>query len=132
MGKAAGFLEYERKTGAVRAPKERIQDFREFHESLPLEEQKLQGARCMDCGVPFCQFGGMLGGMASGCPLHNLVPEFNDLVYLSLIHIFPGRTRKMWPGPLISDWRRPWMSGCCWKSLAASWKKASLGRQRFR
>ena len=66
MGKAAGFLEYERKTGAVRAPKERIQDFREFHESLPLEEQKLQGARCMDCGVPFCQFGGMLGGMASG------------------------------------------------------------------
>ena len=107
MGKAAGFLEYERKTGAVRAPKERIQDFREFHESLPLEEQKLQGARCMDCGVPFCQFGGMLGGMASGCPLHNLVPEFNDLVYrgnleaawqrLKKTHCFPEFTSRVCP-----------------------------------
>lgn len=81
MGKATGFLEYERKTGTCRPVRERLGDFREFHESLPLREQKLQGARCMECGIPFCQFGAMLNGMASGCPLHNLIPEFNDLVY---------------------------------------------------
>lgn len=107
MGKATGFLEYERKTGPVRAPEERIQDFREFHESLPSKEQQLQGARCMECGIPFCQFGNMLAGMASGCPLHNLVPEFNDLVYrdnlegayqrLQKTNCFPEFTSRVCP-----------------------------------
>lgn len=63
------------------APKERIKHFREFHVPLSEEEQRRQGARCMECGVPFCQAGVMIEGMASGCPLHNLVPEWNDLVY---------------------------------------------------
>lgn len=107
MGKAAGFLEYMRKTGPCRPPKERIGDFKEFHELLPLGEQKLQGARCMECGIPFCQFGAILGGMASGCPLHNLVPEFNDLVYrgnlegayqrLQQTNCFPEFTSRVCP-----------------------------------
>jgi glutamate synthase (NADPH/NADH) small chain len=62
-------------------PKSRIKHFNEFHEHMPKEKQQLQGARCMECGVPFCQAGMMICGMASGCPLHNLVPEWNDLVY---------------------------------------------------
>lgn len=81
MGKPTGFLEYERKTATAQSPKERIQHFHEFHEHLPIEEQQKQGARCMECGVPFCQSGMTIAGMTSGCPLHNLVPEWNDLVY---------------------------------------------------
>ena len=81
MGKVTGFMEIARQTGTQRPPEERIRDFDEFHLPLPLEEQQAQGARCMDCGVPFCQSGMMIGGMASGCPLHNLIPEWNDLVY---------------------------------------------------
>lgn len=81
MGKPTGFMDYERKTGAVLAPKDRIKDFHEFHTPLTREEQQKQGARCMECGVPFCQAGMMIEGMASGCPLHNLIPEWNDLVY---------------------------------------------------
>ena len=81
MGKPTGFLEYERETGCVISPEERIQNFNEFHIPLPLEKQQKQGARCMDCGVPFCQSGMMIGGMVSGCPLNNLVPEWNDLIY---------------------------------------------------
>ena len=81
MGKPTGFLEYERKVGECAAPLERIKNFREFHGNLPKTEQQLQGARCMACGVPFCQAGVMIAGMVSGCPLQNLVPEWNDLVY---------------------------------------------------
>lgn len=81
MGKATGFMEYERKTSAAVTPEERIGNYREFHVPLSRKEQQLQGARCMDCGVPFCQYGEQLMGMAAGCPLHNLVPEWNDLVY---------------------------------------------------
>ena len=81
MGKPTGFLDYERVNAKAEAPKSRIKHFNEFHEYLPEEKQRLQGARCMECGVPFCQAGAMLMGMASGCPLHNLVPEWNDLVY---------------------------------------------------
>ncbi len=81
MGKPTGFLDYDRKTSAAEAPKERIKHFNEFHEHLPMEEQQKQGARCMECGVPFCQAGVTIAGMTSGCPLHNLVPEWNDLVY---------------------------------------------------
>ena len=81
MGKPTGFLEYERKVSTDVSPKQRIKNFNEFHEHLSMEEQQLQGSRCMDCGVPFCQSGVTLCGMTSGCPLHNLVPEWNDLVY---------------------------------------------------
>ncbi len=82
MGKTTGFLEYAREDDKVTEPKERILNFNEFHTPLPLEKQRRQGARCMACGVPFCQAGMMIDGMASGCPLNNLVPEWNDLVYL--------------------------------------------------
>lgn len=82
MGKATGFLEYQRETGTTVSPKERIAGFKEFHLPLSKEKQQVQGARCMACGVPFCQSGMMIGGMVSGCPLNNLVPEFNDLVYM--------------------------------------------------
>ena len=81
MGKPTGFLEYQRQTSATVEPKERIKNFDEFHIPLSREKQQLQGARCMECGVPFCQSGMTLMGMTTGCPLHNLVPEWNDLVY---------------------------------------------------
>ena len=81
MGKSTGFLEYERKDAKQEDPLVRIRDFEEFKKPLSLEEQQKQGARCMDCGVPFCQSGMMIAGMASGCPLHNLVPETNEDVY---------------------------------------------------
>ena len=81
MGKPTGFMEYERKDNAAIEPLERIKNFNEFHEPLSFEKQRCQAARCMDCGVPFCQSGKMLAGMASGCPLNNLIPEWNDLLY---------------------------------------------------
>lgn len=81
MGKATGFMEYEREVSQAIEPKNRIKNFNEFHTPLSEAKQRQQGARCMDCGVPFCQAGMMLGGMAAGCPLNNLIPEWNDLVY---------------------------------------------------
>ncbi|MBQ1472412.1 MAG: NAD(P)-binding protein, partial [Lachnospiraceae bacterium] len=81
MGKATGFMDYERVDANASTPKERIKNFCEFHIALSLEEQKRQAARCMECGVPFCQYGEAIQGMTSGCPLHNLIPEWNDLVY---------------------------------------------------
>lgn len=107
MGKPTGFLDYHRETAKVLPPKVRISNFNEFRIPLNKEKQKLQGARCMACGVPFCQSGMMLGGMASGCPLNNLVPETNDLVYtgnwkqaylrLSKTHSFPEFTSRVCP-----------------------------------
>lgn len=82
MGKPTGFLDYERQDAEAVEPLQRIKNFNEFHTPLTMEEQEEQGARCMACGVPFCQAGMMIGGMASGCPLHNLVPEWNDLLYI--------------------------------------------------
>ena len=81
MGKPTGFLEYTRQGNPSEAPLARIRHYNEFHPRLGREERMRQGARCMDCGVPFCQSGAVLNGMVSGCPLHNLVPEWNDLVY---------------------------------------------------
>lgn len=81
MGKPTGFMEIRRQESRELPPEERIQNFNEFHIPLHRDEQQAQGARCMDCGVPFCQSGMLLGGMASGCPLNNLIPEWNDLVY---------------------------------------------------
>ncbi len=81
MGKPTGFMDYSRQAAEAAPPKERIQNFNEFHTPFSKEEQQSQGARCMACGVPFCQSGMEIMGMVSGCPLHNLVPEWNDLVY---------------------------------------------------
>lgn len=81
MGMSTGFLKYKKRTSEALEPLERIKNFNEFHIALSKEEQMEQGARCMDCGVPFCQSGMEIGGMVSGCPLNNLVPEWNELVY---------------------------------------------------
>lgn len=107
MGKPTGFLDYQRQTSESAEPKARISHFHEFHTPLSEEKQRLQGARCMACGVPFCQSGMMLGGMASGCPLNNLVPEWNDLVYtgnweqaynrLEKTNCFPEFTSRVCP-----------------------------------
>lgn len=80
MGKPTGFLEYKRENAPAVSEKERVKNYNEFHLPLSEEKQQLQGARCMDCGVPFCQSGMMIGGMVSGCPLNNLIPEWNDLI----------------------------------------------------
>ena len=107
MGKPTGFLDYKRENSYEIPPRERIQNFNEFHVPLSLEKQRIQGARCMACGVPFCQAGMMIGGMASGCPLNNLVPEWNDLVYrgsweeaykrLTKTNCFPEFTSRVCP-----------------------------------
>lgn len=109
MGKATGFMEYLREVPGEVRPQERIGSWQEF--AVPLEEEKLrtQGARCMDCGTPFCHAGRLLSGMASGCPAHNLIPEWNDLVYrgswkeaLKRLHKtnnFPEFTGRVCPAP---------------------------------
>jgi glutamate synthase (NADPH) small chain len=109
MGKPTGFLEYLREIPADRPPLERVRDYKEFH--LHMEEKQLrnQGARCMDCGVPFCHTGKLISGMAAGCPINNLIPEFNDLVYrgrwqeaLERLHKtnnFPEFTGRVCPAP---------------------------------
>lgn len=109
MGKPTGFMEYDRKVSQEISPKERIKDFKEFHIPLSAEERKCQGARCMDCGVPFCQSGITLGGMTSGCPINNLIPEWNDLIYtgnmnqalarLLKTNNFPEFTGRVCPAP---------------------------------
>ncbi|WP_352400192.1 glutamate synthase subunit beta [Anaerotignum sp.] len=94
MGKATGFLEYEREAGGEVSPKERIKNFQDFHQHLERSQQRQQAARCMDCGVPFCQSGMMIKGMTSGCPLNNLIPEWNDLIYLQKPEQALGRLLK--------------------------------------
>jgi len=81
MGKATGFLDYKRQDGKEIDEIERIKNFNDFHIHLPEEKRKEQGARCMNCGVPFCQSGVEINKMTSGCPLNNLIPEWNDLIY---------------------------------------------------
>lgn len=107
MGKATGFLEYTRTESTAKEPLERINDFNEFHVPLNDEQRREQAARCMDCGVPFCQNGKMLCGMVSGCPLNNLIPEWNDLIYhgqkeqalerLLMTNNFPEFTSRVCP-----------------------------------
>ena len=94
MGKPTGFLDYEREEAKAISPKERIKNFNEFHEPLSVEKQKCQAARCMDCGVPFCQNGQVIAGMVSGCPLNNLVPEWNDLLYMGNMEQAYNRLHK--------------------------------------
>jgi len=109
MGKPTGFLEFERELPSDRAPLSRIKDWKEIHLHLTEEKLKTQGARCMDCGVPFCHTGKIISGMASGCPINNLIPEFNDLVYRGLwkdalerlhkTNNFPEFTGRVCPAP---------------------------------
>jgi len=109
MGKPTGFLEYARELPSDRTPKERLRDWKEFHLHLPEAKLKQQGARCMDCGVPFCHTGTLLGGMASGCPVYNLIPEWNDLIFRGLweealerlhkTNNFPEFTGRVCPAP---------------------------------
>lgn len=109
MGKPTGFLDYARVTSDETSPKQRIKNFNEFHTPLSLEAQRTQAARCMDCGVPFCQSGMLIKGMASGCPLNNLIPEWNDLLYngnmeqayhrLRKTNCFPEFTSRVCPSP---------------------------------
>ena len=80
MSMKTGYLRYERIDGTVLGEEERTGNFQEFHLRLPEKQRREQAQRCMNCGVPFCQNGTMISGMASGCPLHNLVPEINGLV----------------------------------------------------
>lgn len=109
MGKPTGFLEFPRELPMARNPATRIRDWEEFHEHADDHLLSNQGARCMDCGVPFCHTGTLLAGMASGCPINNLIPEWNDLVYRGLwrdaidrlhkTNNFPEFTGRVCPAP---------------------------------
>ncbi|MGI9532804.1 glutamate synthase subunit beta [Lutimonas sp.] len=100
MGKITGFIEFDRVDEKNKAVKERLEDYKEFTVKLPETELQKQGSRCMDCGIPFCH---------SGCPLGNLIPDFNDLVYrgewekaLKILHStnnFPEFTGRLCPAP---------------------------------
>ena len=94
MGKPTGFMEYQRELPADRPPLDRVRDWNEFHETMRDDKLRPQGARCMDCGTPFCHTGILLEGMASGCPINNLIPEWNELVYLGLWEMALGRLHK--------------------------------------
>lgn len=82
MGEPTGFLDYERRGPIERAPGERVGDWDEYTRRQPDDELARQGARCMDCGVPFCHAGRELAGRTTGCPLHNRIPDWNELVRL--------------------------------------------------
>ena len=109
MGKPTGFLEYARALPLDRSALKRINDWNEFHEHMDDQSLRQQGARCMDCGVPFCHSGSLISGMASGCPINNLIPEWNDLVYRGLwkealdrlhkTNNFPEFTGRVCPAP---------------------------------
>ncbi len=109
MGKPTGFIEYLRELPKDRPAAERISDWKEFHLHMPEADLRKQGARCMDCGIPFCHTGTLISGMASGCPINNLIPEWNDLVYRGLwkealerlhkTNNFPDFTGRVCPAP---------------------------------
>ena len=109
MGKPTGFIEYLRELPVDRKARQRIGDWLEFHEHMEDKKLQDQAARCMDCGVPFCHTGTLLSGMASGCPINNLIPEWNDLIYrglwqeaLNRLHKtnnFPEFTGRVCPAP---------------------------------
>ena len=109
MGKPTGFIEYLRELPVDRPPAERLQDWKEFHPHMEEKKLRQQGARCMDCGVPFCHTGKLISGMASGCPINNLIPEWNDLVFRGLwkealdrlhrTNNFPEFTGRVCPAP---------------------------------
>jgi glutamate synthase (NADPH/NADH) small chain len=109
MGKPTGFMEYQRELPPDRSPLERLNDWNEFHEHFSEDKLQAQGARCMDCGIPFCHTGTLINGTASGCPINNLIPEWNDLVYRGLwkealerlhkTNNFPEFTGRVCPAP---------------------------------
>jgi glutamate synthase (NADPH/NADH) small chain len=109
MGKPTGFIEYLRELPLDRSAAERIRDWNEFHHHMEEAKLRQQGARCMDCGIPFCHTGTLISGMAAGCPIHNLIPEWNDLVYRGLwkealdrlhkTNNFPDFTGRVCPAP---------------------------------
>src|SRR6187397_3035488 len=109
MGKPTGFIEYLRELPVDRSPVERVRDWNEFHHHMDEKRLRQQGARCMDCGVPFCHTGKLISGAASGCPVNNLIPEWNDLVYRGLwkealerlhrTNNFPEFTGRVCPAP---------------------------------
>tara|TARA_R110002073_G_scaffold189837_3_gene348706 strand:- start:3518 stop:5002 length:1485 start_codon:yes stop_codon:yes gene_type:complete len=109
MGKPTGFMEFQRALPGDRSPLERVHDWQEFHEPFPEDKLQEQGSRCMDCGVPFCHTGTLISGMASGCPVNNLIPEWNDLIYRGLwkealerlhkTNNFPEFTGRVCPAP---------------------------------
>ncbi len=109
MGKPTGFMEFERTLAEERDPLERVKDYNEFHLHISDKTLQTQGARCMDCGIPFCHTGTLINGLASGCPINNLIPEWNDLVYhgkwreaLDRLHKtnnFPEFTGRVCPAP---------------------------------
>ncbi len=109
MGKATGFMDYPRIDPDQRPAQERIMDWNEIKTHQDLAVVSTQAARCMNCGVPFCHSGVILNGMTSGCPLHNLIPEWNDLVYqgqweeayqrLVRTNPFPEFTARVCPAP---------------------------------
>ena len=100
MGKTTGFMEYERQAPAGRDVLVRIKDSKEVYKPMSEPDLKIQGARCMDCGIPFCH---------TGCPLNNIIPDFNDLVYrgrwkdalreLHSTNNFPEFTGRLCPAP---------------------------------
>lgn len=102
-------MEYQRELPQDRLPLERVKDWKEFHDHFSEAKLQQQGARCMDCGIPFCHTGQLISGMASGCPINNLIPEWNDLVYRGLWHEalerlhktnnFPEFTGRVCPAP---------------------------------
>jgi glutamate synthase (NADPH) small chain len=109
MGKPTGFLEFLREIPTEVNPVDRIRNWDEFHLHMPEDKLRQQGARCMDCGIPFCHTGTLISGMASGCPINNLIPEWNDLIYRGLWHEalerlhrtnnFPEFTGRVCPAP---------------------------------
>jgi glutamate synthase (NADPH/NADH) small chain len=109
MGKPTGFIEFQRELPEDRSPLERVNDWKEFHEHFAESKLREQGARCMDCGIPFCHTGTLISGMASGCPINNLIPEWNDLIYRGLwkealerlhkTNNFPEFTGRVCPAP---------------------------------
>jgi len=84
MGKPTGFMEYRRELPDETSPEKRIKDWKEFKNKFSERQSQLQGARCMECGIPFCHSGKFLNNMVSGCPVNNLIPEWNDLIYRGL------------------------------------------------
>lgn len=109
MGKPTGFMEYAKQKVQEQAPLERIKSFGEYTERLADQDLQTQGARCMDCGTPFCHMGIEIRGMAAGCPINNFIPEWNDLVYngqwkealerLQMTNNFPEFTGRVCPAP---------------------------------
>ncbi|MEC0239558.1 glutamate synthase subunit beta [Paenibacillus dokdonensis] len=109
MSTPTGFMEYSRQLPADREPAERIKDWEEFHKHLSEEELRTQGARCMDCGTPYCHTGIDMAGGTSGCPVNNLIPEWNNLIYRGLwkealerlhkTNNFPEFTGRICPAP---------------------------------